>query len=319
MNEQWISLDQATEITGASEAIILDTIKKYQDNPSAIKTKSEDDILYLDKAQLVCLFPSSANPVEKEKIPGTVFKWFDELRRAYEVSMNTMFKRVEKVKDQHIQDMQAQYEKRLAELSNAHISETKALGRHIAKLENDSLFYQNQIVAQQQTISQLNNRYDAVVLALRNKNDEHLTQTFEKDITPDNSQIEEAQQANQESSKNTQEITADQIVQHAYLMRSKKEFEKAAKLLTRAALLGHCQAMGALGRSYFIGEGVEANQEQAIAWLHVASEYGFSPADKKLDLMQIKFPEQYSKGLKLAENFALQIKLNLHKQGNAAA
>ncbi|AWB67135.1 hypothetical protein C2869_12130 [Saccharobesus litoralis] len=423
----WISLEQATEITGASEAIILDTINKYKHNAEAIRTHSEDDILYLDKKQLVNLFPSSSNPVEKEKIPGAVFRWFDELRRAYEISMQTMFNRVEQVKDEHKQDIESQYTQRLVDLErnhNRHIADLKqaqseqvdALNKHISKLERDTEFYQQQVIAQQSTIAQLNNRYDSVVLALRDKE----APSEEKDITPetksltqsstpdtvsttteentrstrpidtqetqqtpdtlpkqqqsipaeqqkvrqetvqqsasepsaqsdkvsDSTSINSSETASEPQPDNTIETTNEhtsthtspqtneptakenqvdlepnskkpttqqdiqQWVKQAYNLREQGDLTQAAQYFEKAALQGQEKAMGALGRAYFIGEGLEQNIESAIAWLYLASQHGFTPAAKKLEQVEVRYPDAYHNGLQLAETYAIQIKLN---------
>lgn len=353
MSEQWISLEQATEITGASEAIIRDTIGKYQDNPQQLKVKQEHGLIYLDKAQLVSLFPESANPVEKEKIPGTVFRWFDELRRAYETSVDTMFKKVEKVKDQHREDIEKSYQSRLKELEihqqnhlrdlkTVHSESLSNMQQHIDKLERDTQFYQQQVIAQQNTISQLNTRYDAVVLHLKNR--DPLDATPEKDITPDQRHLatdelnpesttnnvetppsathshpeplDTPEQTSQEQSKKPEpterleQVDVEALVKQAYELRDINDYKQSNVLFEQAALHGHARAMGALGRCYVIGEGVESNLEQGIAWLHLAAKHGFTPAIKKVEQIQQKYADEFEHGLALAKTYEIQIKLN---------
>ncbi|NTS77968.1 sel1 repeat family protein [Catenovulum sp. SM1970] len=325
MSEQWINLEQATAITGVSQAIILDTTAKYQTTTDSPITKTEHGIVYFNKRQLVSLFPNSANPLVKDKIPGTVFRWFDDLRRAYETSLNTMFKRVEKVKDDHkddierqyqarMQDMQAQYQAQLNAIEKGHDAEIKALNHHLEKLENDSVFYQKQILTQQETLAQLNNRYDAVILALRDKESQTISSELAKDITPTPLAIpsnDECHDDEEESAtKEQQRVDFEEIVNQAYQARNENNYELAVELFQQAALSGHAKAMGALGRAYFVGEGIEKNIELAVAWLHLAATNGFEPAGKKLEALINKVPEQYQHGLKLAEPISLQIKLN---------
>ena len=343
---QWITLEQASEISGASVAILQDTIRKYKDNRHTLNTYEDNGELYLDKTQIINLFPSSASALEKEKIPGTLFRWFDDLRRAYETSLNTMFKRVEAVKDEHRLDLAESYDQRLKELENsyqsridelksAHQSQVSTLTNHLNKLEKDSLFYQQQIVTQQQTLSQLNSRYDAVIIALKDKKPQ-----LEKDITPstkpsalavdetDNSdlttktesQAEETAQQEENATSLTpvevveqtkeNQIKVSDVLKQAYSEREQKNYQAAVELFEQAALLGSNKAMGALGRSYFIGEGVDKNIEKAIAFLHLASEYGFEPAKAKVEQVSDKYPTEYRHGIELAKSYSIQIKIN---------
>ncbi|WP_111977854.1 tetratricopeptide repeat protein [Algibacillus agarilyticus] len=330
MQVEWITLEQATDITGASQAIILDTINRYKPdhNINSIMplTKTEQDLVYFDKNQLISLFPNSSNPVEKEKIPGTVFKWFDELRRAYEVSMQTMLRRVEKVKDDHTSDIQQHYQDRLLQakqqyadhiddIKAAHKEQLLALSHHIEKLEKDSDFYQQQMLAQQNTLAQLNNRYDTVVLALRDKEN-----PIERDITPVAKNLDQPQSTPLTSERHKVNNTAntdvpekldfDQLVKQAYQYREENKFTKATELFEQAAINGNSKAMGALGRAYFIGEGTEINIETAIAWLQLAAENGLKPAASKVKQMEEKYTEQFEHGIALAKTLAIQIKIN---------
>ncbi|EWH11404.1 hypothetical protein DS2_04495 [Catenovulum agarivorans DS-2] len=315
---EWISLENASEITGASLAIIQDTIRKYQDNPLALRCQSIDGEVFVDKKQIINLFPASASALEKEKIPGTLFRWFDDLRRAYETSVNTMFKRVEQVKDQHKLDVETQYKLHIKMLEKKHQQQLKQFAVHykqmlvhnkktIEKLEQDSEFYQQQITAQQQTIAKLNSRYDAVILALKDK--ERLT---EKDITP-------SMPSAHETHKTIEQTTADttapdntdiaEILNQAFAARADKDLNLAAELFTQAAYLGDEKAMGALGRCYCIGEGVDKNLEQGLAWLYLAAEFNFEPAVIKINQAKHKTPEALEKAIQLADALAIQIKL----------
>ena len=347
---EWISLENASDITGASLAIIQDTIRKYQDNPLALRCQSIDGEMYVDKKQIINLFPASASAVEKEKIPGTLFRWFDDLRRAYETSMNTMFKRVEQVKDQHKLDVETQYKLHIKMLEKKHQQQLKQFAVHykqmmvqnkqaMQKLEQDTEFYQQQITAQQATIAKLNSRYDAVILALKEKE-----QLAEKDITPSPSSLEQVPSSVSDSKADINEPTNDDslpsahethvtikqtqsvqptkdakhnvedILNQAFAARSDKDLKQAAELFTQAAYLGNEKAMGALGRCYCIGEGVEKSLEQGLAWLHLAAEFDFEPAQIKITQAKTKTPEALTKAIQLAEALAIQIKLKQSEQ-----
>ncbi|WP_017445099.1 tetratricopeptide repeat protein [Gayadomonas joobiniege] len=299
----WITIQEASSITGASLAIIQDTVHKYSHNPNKLKTQYIDGDLYVDKNQIINLFPASANVIEKERVPATLFKWFDELRRTYEASINAMFNRVETLKQAHTDELKQQYDAQL-----------KHLQSHIKKLEQDAQFYQQQLSEQQQTIKQLNERYDTVMHALASQ---HRAPLPSKDITPVADKIESMQVPTADKTDkpkiqaaNTQ-LAQDiqKALNHALKSREQQDYISAADYFEQAALLGCTQAMGALGRAYFIAEGVAKDIEKGLAWLLLAAEHGFVPAQQKLPPLQNKYPQAYQDALEQVEIIKIQIEI----------
>lgn len=318
-NINWITLEHASEISGASVAIIQDTIRRYQDNPKAFHSKLENNTYYVDQAQILHLFSSSSHPTIKDKIPGTLFRWFDELRKTYENSLTSMQKKVEKVQDENQQNLQQQYETRIFELEEqyqqqifnlkqAHSEQIKLLKRNILKLEKDINFYQTQATNQHKSMAQLNARYDAILFALK---DQHQPTYVEKNITP---ALKDSQQQAQPdnitpspSEAPTTQNNSSSLLHSAFKARDKQDYTLANELFEQAAMQGNNQAMGALAKSYFTAQGVAQNYEKAIAWLYLAAEYKFEPAIQKITQLKQNYPTEYQNGIELAQAIGSQI------------
>ncbi|GEM_PF-1329564 len=187
-NINWITLEHASEISGASVAIIQDTMRKYKEKPEVLRSKSEYGVDYVDKNQILALFSASSNPDSKDKIPGTLFRWFDELRKTYENSLKNMQQTAEKNQTENKQDLKHQYETRIFELEEnyqhqianikqAHQEQVKLLKRTIIKLEKQLEFHQQQNMRQQKSLEQLNTRYDAIILAMHHSTSGSLDKT----------------------------------------------------------------------------------------------------------------------------------------------
>lgn len=299
----WISLHEASAITGASLAIIQDTIHKHSHSPNTLNTQTIDGDLYVDKNQIINLFPGSANVIEKERIPATLFRWFDELRRAYEASINSMFARVEALKKQHTDEMKSVYDSQVANLQ-----------AHIKALEQNNAFYQQQISHQQHTIEQLNQRYDTVMHQLNRVSKQA---EAEKDVTP--KIVPEPASPPEASFKPTPKVThktsnrrqidAEKLFKKAHEARHKEDFILAADYFEQSAMLGNAKAMGALGRAYFVAEGVEKDLEKALAWLYIAAQNEFEPAQLKLAQLKEKYPQLYLEALAQVELLNIQIEI----------
>lgn len=68
--------------------------------------------------------------------------------------------------------------------------------------------------------------------------------------------------------------------------RKQNDFESAIGQFQLAAKLNFPPAMGALARAYAVGEGVRKDHVQSLAWLMLAAERGFEPAQQKLHQQQ---------------------------------
>lgn len=142
-------------------------------------------------------------PSEKAKIPAQIFQWFDSIRQGYESSINKLFHRVEKVNEDHkeqiksvyqsqIDGLKKTYQDHLHSLKSNNQSQAEQAQSRIKQLEKDAQFYQDQIKTQNQTIDKLNDRYDAVIFALKDKMDNKELENVIKDISPTNDESSQA-------------------------------------------------------------------------------------------------------------------------------
>ena len=92
----------------------------------------------------------------------------------------------------------------------------------------------------------------------------------------------------------------DQLFSQAVIMRQEEENEKAFFLFEQAAKRGHSKAMGAMGRSYFLGEGIEEDQMQGLAWLINAAELNLPPAVTRVKYFQENNADLYQEALILS-------------------
>ncbi|WP_199608588.1 tetratricopeptide repeat protein [Flocculibacter collagenilyticus] len=258
---------------------------------------------------------------DKPKVPMHLFSWFEGLKDSYDASFNKLFGRFEKYQQEQTERFSYTHDKTLKALEASHQNNVEALSQsHHSKIEllqNQVEFYQHQIMNQSQTIDKLNARYDAIILALKDKlNDAELAGVI-KDISPENASLENGintsseihsvsleqsepsipvnnnhvEHATAESNTHTnslhqissEPLSIKEILLQAKTAREASEFVKAVTLYESAANQGNAQAMGALGRAYFMGEGVEKNRETGLAWLICSARCGFQPAQKKVE------------------------------------
>ncbi|NQZ07343.1 MAG: hypothetical protein HRT35_09310 [Algicola sp.] len=92
-----------------------------------------------------------------------------------------------------------------------------------------------------------------------------------------------------------------QALQQAFDARQAQQFELAYELFLTAARAGDGKAMGAIGRAYFVGEGVKLDKATGLAWLMRAAEHQFEPARSKVKSAQSKSPELYQAAKDIAE------------------
>ena len=80
------------------------------------------------------------------------------------------------------------------------------------------------------------------------------------------------------------------------------EQEVAFPLFQQAALNGHVKAMGAMGRAYFLAEGIDENQTLGLAWLINAAEQKLPQAISRVEQLKQQKPELYLQAFKIADN-----------------
>ena len=280
----------------------------------------------------------SEKTTEKAKVPAQLFQWFESLRQGYENSINKLFNRVEKVNEDHkeqmknvyqsqIDGLKKSYQDHLHSLKSSNQSQLEQAQSRIKQLEKDTQFYQDQLKSQNQTIDKLNGRYDTVIFALKDKMDNKELENVIKDISPDSDENpqpsltdasippqrtekpvqsepdndeQNVKENNQNDTTQINEQTTQDIMTRAFNARQDKQFELAYELFYSAAKEGNEKAMGAIGRAHFVGEGIPQDKTIGLAWLIKAAEHHFEPAIKKVAGAEQKSPELYQNALQMS-------------------
>lgn len=243
---------------------------------------------------------------EKLSIPNQVFKWFEKMKSNYERNIVSVLDRFERTTKEHQQRVDNLHANTIDSLEDAHAEVTASQQKHIEQLQQDIKFYQAQVLQQQATIDQLNQRYDAVFSKLLIDSQ---TPNCEKDITTELSrstnQITEdenfitkllseptssvvATKPN-DVAENQQEYYFEKAMQH----RQRQEYTQAIEYFEKAAQMAHPNAMGALGRAYFLAEGVEENPIMGLHWLIKAAEHGLPQAISRVEYYKENEPDLY--------------------------
>lgn len=163
---------------------------------------------------------------EKAKVPAQFFQWFDSLRQGYENSINKLFNRVEKVNEDHkeqlksvyqsqIDGLKKSYQDHLHSLKSGNQSQLDQAQARIKQLEKDAQFYQEQIRTQNQTIDKLNGRYDAVIFALKDKMDNKELENVIKDISPSDEEHQQPSLTDSLSASQQSDKTASDNVENS--------------------------------------------------------------------------------------------------------
>ncbi|NMP31371.1 sel1 repeat family protein [Thalassotalea sp. M1531] len=245
---------------------------------------------------------------ENFKAPSQVFRWFEKMKSNYEHTVNAVLNRFE----QYNEKQQA----RLDEANNQHIENLKVAHQQqleqsqatIAQLQSDIGYYKQQISQQQNSIEQLNARYDAVMTTFldQKKRDIEIEAIFadEDDSSPIEftlplESVEETELSITETiNESTIEIDdelAIKLYKEALQYREQAQLDDAIPLFKQAAKLGCVKSKGALGRAYFLAEGVEEDPSLGLAWLITAAEQGLPQAIKRVEHFQQADPELFSK------------------------
>lgn len=244
---------------------------------------------------------------EKLSIPSQVFKWFEKMKSNYErniVSVLDRFERTTKEQQKRVDDLHLSA---MENLSDSHEALVNSQQQQIEQLKKDIHFYQTQVSQQQQMIDQLNQRYDTVIAKLFiDSNSSNTLKDIEDVVTKptfddkDNEQsfitklLNEATEPvpqNQNSRENKSNI--EDYFQQAMLHREQKEYTQAVEYFEKAAELKHAKAMGALGRAYFLAEGVDENPVMGLHWLIKAAEHGLPQAQARVDFYKENEPDLY--------------------------
>ncbi|WP_448556633.1 hypothetical protein [Thalassotalea montiporae] len=98
------------------------------------------------------------------------------------------------------------------------------------------------------------------------------------------------------------EALADKLYNEAMANRDNQEFEQAIALFKEAAKFGCVKSRGAIGRAYFLAEGVDEDQTLGLAWLISAADLGLPQAIKRVEYFQESDPELYIEASTLIGN-----------------
>ncbi len=121
-----------------------------------------------------------------------------------------------------------------------------------------------------------------------------------QNATLENDPVEKVSEKTETSTK-LKSIDGDELFEQAIAYRQLANNEQAFLLFEQAAQQGHVKAMGAMGRSFFLGEGIEENQSIGLAWLINAANQGHPQAIARSEHFQEHNPELYSEALTLSE------------------
>ena len=258
------------------------------------------------------------------KIPSQVFRWFEKMKNHYDQNIQNVLEKFKTQTEEQQQRLDKSQQNYIDDLKRAHQQQLTQNQQTINDLKNEIEYFKQQLSLQQQSLAQLNTRYDAVMTCLLKEQtkqynvkdifavDDFLT-TYEentidqeKDIERDNN-IEENHDIDKnnkdDTTKKQQAFTSDEnkeckenlenMVEQAIEYRQLGATEKAFTLFLQAAQQNNIKAMAALGRAYFLAEGVEENSLQGLIWLIKAAKHNHQAAQKRVDYFQKNEPELY--------------------------
>lgn len=292
------------------------------------------------------------------RIPSQVFKWFEKMKGSYDNSVQSVLNRFEeytKNQQARIDDTNKNY---VDDIKASHLSQLNTVQETNKALRDDINYYKQQIALQQQTIEQLNTRYDAVMSCLIKEKSKHIdintlfndnflediqpaptsneninsddtnTTEFKEPITTENNN--EAKPANSihehdnhknvdntvplnspantnftEDEQEATESKGKELFTLAIQNRNQHNFEAAFALFKESSTFNFPPALGAMGRSYFLGEGIEENHELGLAWLIKAAKLALPQAIARVKQFEKNEPELYKAALYLVENSKL--------------
>lgn len=259
------------------------------------------------------------------KAPSQVFKWFEKMKENYDKNILIILQRLEKNNNQQQNRIDDTHRSHINTMRESYLSQTSLLTSQIEQQRQEISYFKQQIEQQQHTISQLNNRYDAVMIELiSNKEPAAPFKDIFNDkdfINADNSAIDSPSINNSAIKQNTvsspvsniysqskyddlvldNEQEAEKMYLLALEMRDKNNTKSAFSNFINAANLGHVLAMGAVGRAYFLAEGVKENHSIGLSWLINAAELALPQAIKRVEYFRINEPLLYQEALALSK------------------
>jgi TPR repeat protein len=261
---------------------------------------------------------------DSQKVPSQVFRWFEKMKNNYEESVQGVLQRFEQYSQSQQLRLDQANQSHIDDLKQVHQQNIDQQSSQISQLSHDINYYKEQIAKQQQTIEQLNGRYDTVMSCLLSEKKKDINI---KDIFSDDDFVEEPskfienivdiitspivendnfpQQAAETILDTQAEITLkadeNELFDQAILKRQSGDIKQAFQLFEQAAKLGHVKSMGAMGRSFFLGEGTEEDHTTGLAWLIHAANQELPQAIDRVKHFQENDPELYQQALVLTE------------------
>lgn len=250
------------------------------------------------------------------KVPSQVFLWFEKMKNNYENSVQVVLRQFE--------SFTATQQARVDNANNENINNLKLMHSEqnqqnkdtISHLKNDIEYYKKQLTKQQETIEKLNARYDATMgyLLTDTRKNIKIKDIFNKDdlaISKQDFIDNPSSDENSFAKKIAKDITEigfdnygknDDIFEQAMLYRHKNQLELAFSLFQQAAQNGHVKSMGAMGRAYFLNEGVDEDEILGLAWLINAAEQKLPQAISRVEQLKEQKPEIYFQAIKIAND-----------------
>ncbi|TWX52824.1 tetratricopeptide repeat protein [Colwellia hornerae] len=267
-------------------------------------------------------------PEDNQKVPSQIFRWFEKMKNNYEQSVQSVLERFEVYSHSQQLRIDQANQSNIDNLKQSHQKHLDQQNAHIKQLTEDASYYKKQISKQQQTIEQLNGRYDAVMSCLltEKRKDIDIKDIFSNDEFEEeksneliedlyletnnneavNSPFEHSQQnnLNNEPDLTSSALTEcdDDLFNSAILKRQSGDIEQAFQLFEQAAKLGHAKAMGAMGRAFFLGEGTEEDHSAGLAWLIHAANQALPQAVTRVKYFQDNDPELYQQAMTLSKD-----------------
>ena len=261
---------------------------------------------------------------DNRKVPSQVFRWFEKMKNNYEHNIQTVLQQFELFSANQQARLDKSNQQHIANLKQVHQAQLEQNQANSARLHNEIEFYKQQIASQQLSIEQLNQRYDTVITCLFSDNQKHLNikDIFSTDVesqgqaelmnTPlvrDNQSARSAPepvaasldtQVNEFESPMGRKSYDDQFSE-AVQQRQLGNTALAFQSFLRLAKAGYPKAMGAMGRCYFIAEGIEEDHAMGLAWLICAAKLELPQAISRVEHFQQSDPALYQQAQDLAE------------------
>jgi TPR repeat protein len=263
---------------------------------------------------------------DNQKVPSQIFRWFEKMKSNYEQSVQGVLQRFEQYSQSQQLRIDHANQSHIDNLKQSHQINLDQQSAQIKQLSDDISYYKEQISGQQQTIAQLNSRYDEVMRCLLSDqrkdsdikdvfSDDHIrneTSELIEDLNvsinsaifdehSDHSSENETKEFLQEESVTSLNQCDEDLFGQAMLKRELGEDKRAFQLFEQAAKLGHAKAMGAMGRSFFLGEGTEEDHLIGLAWLIHAANKALPQAITRVKHFQENDPQLYQNALLLTK------------------